>query len=68
VKFWRVVEPVTRMFEKVPRPLEVKLPPILVVKYRLVEEAVPLKKADEVALVEEALRAVKLPTVVEPKE
>jgi hypothetical protein len=31
VKFWRVVEPLERMLAKVPRPVEVMLPPLAVV-------------------------------------
>ena len=31
VKFWRVEEPLARMLEKVPRPVDVRLPPLAVV-------------------------------------
>ena len=65
VKFWRVEEPVARMLAKVPRPLEVKLPPEPVVKKRLVEEAVVEKRLVVVAEVEVELRAVKFWRVVD---
>ena len=52
VKFWRVEEPFERRVPKVPSPVEVKLPPLAVVKKRLVDEAVVEKKEVEVALVE----------------
>ncbi len=52
VKFCKVLEPLTRRLAKVPRPVEVRLPPLAVLKKRLVEEAVVAKKEVEVALVE----------------
>ena len=55
VKFWRVEEPVERRLAKVPRPVEVKCPPLAVVKKRLVEEAVVEKKLVVVAEVPLAL-------------
>ena len=41
VKFWRVEEALARMLENVPRPVEVRLPPLATWKKRLVVEAVP---------------------------
>ena len=55
-----------KRLEKVPRPVDVILPPLAVVKKKLVEEAVVEKKLVVVALVEVELRAVKLRRVVEP--
>jgi hypothetical protein len=40
VKFWRVVEELARKLVAVTWPVEVTLPPLAVVKKRLVEEAV----------------------------
>ena len=59
VKFWRVVEPLIKRLENVPRPVEVTLPPEIEVAKRLVEEPVVVKKLVVVALVEVELRAVK---------
>ena len=76
VRFWSVEEPFESRVPKVPRPLEVKLPPLPVVKNRLVELAVVLKKLVEVELpviirlasiVEEAVerKPLRKPRVVE---
>ena len=52
VKFCKVEEPVSKRLAKVPSPVEVKLPPLAVVKKRLVEEAVVEKRLVVVALPE----------------
>lgn len=66
MKFWKVEEALARMLANVPRPLDVKLPPVPVVKKRLVEEAVVEKRFVVVAELEVELIAVKLWRVVEP--
>lgn len=67
VRFWRVEEELVRMFKKVPNPDEVKLPPVPVVKKRLVELAVVAKRLVEVELEVVELVAVNLWRVVEPE-
>ena len=52
VKFWRVLEPLSKRLAKVPSPVAVKLPPFAVVKNKFVEEAVVEKRLVEVALPE----------------
>lgn len=64
VKFWRVVEPVINRLVKVPRPVEVKLPPEPVVKKRFVELAVVEKKL--VVVAEVPVAEVKVKLVKEP--
>ena len=59
VKFCKVLEALRSRLAKVPKPVEVKLPPEPVVKKRLVELAVVLKKLVVVALVEVELRKVR---------
>ena len=66
VKFWRVEEALAKRLVKVPRPEEVKLPPVPVVKNKLVVEAVVEKREVEVALELVELTAVKFWRVVEP--
>ena len=51
VKFWRVEDAVAKMLAKVPSAVEVRFPPLAVVKKRFVELAVVLKKLVVVALV-----------------
>ena len=51
VKFCKVEEPLERKVEKVPKPVEVTLPPLKAVAKRFVDEAVVEKKFVEVALV-----------------
>jgi hypothetical protein len=58
VKFWRVVEPVTKRLPKVPEP-RVREPKLALVLKRLVEEAVVLKKFVVVAEVPVAFTKVK---------
>jgi len=58
VKFWRVVEPVTRRLESTPVP-NVTDPKAAFVAKRLVEEAVVAKKLVVVAFVDVELSAVK---------
>ena len=59
VKFWRVVDELARRLAKVPRPDEVKLPPVPVVKKRFVVLAVVAKRFVVVAEDEVELTAVK---------
>jgi hypothetical protein len=66
VKFWRVDEPLTLRFANVPRPVDVKSPPLPVVKKRLVVDAVVAKRLVVVALDDVELTAVKFCKVVEP--
>ena len=66
VKFWRVDEALAKRLVKVPRPEEVKLPPVPVVKNKLVVEAVVEKREVEVALELVELTAVKFCKVEEP--
>jgi hypothetical protein len=49
VKFCKVLDELTRRLANVPRPVEVKLPPLAVVKKRLVVDAVVEKRLVEVA-------------------
>ena len=62
VKFWRVVEPFTRRLEAVISELEVRAPPVAVVKKRFVELAVVEKK-----FVEVAEEVVELPATKKPR-
>ena len=62
VKFWRVVEPVTKRFAAVMRAFEVRAPPVAVVKKRFVELEVVEKK-----LVEVAEEVVELPATKKPR-
>ena len=66
MKFCKVVEPLIRRFENVPRPLLVMLPALSKVAKRLVEEAVVEKKLVVVALVPVALTKVKFCSVLDP--
>lgn len=59
VKFWNVDDALARMLLNVPVPLTVNVPPVPVVKKRLVLEAVVLKKFVVVALVPVAVEKVK---------
>lgn len=59
MKFCRVDDELARRLKKVPRPLDVKLPPVPVVKKRLVVDAVVAKKLVVVALELVELTAVK---------
>jgi hypothetical protein len=69
VKFWRVDEPLARMFAKVPSPVDVRSPPFAVVKKKLVVEARVEKSAVVVAFVVVELPViVKLPMMVEEAE
>ena len=65
VKFWRVEEPLASRVPKVPRPVEVRLPPLAELKKRLVEEAVVEKKLVVVAEVVVLWLAMKPPVKVE---
>ena len=65
VNLWRVLEELARRLAKVPRPLDVKFPPVPVVKKRLVVEAVVLKRLVVVAEDEVLLTAVKFWRVVD---
>jgi hypothetical protein len=67
VKFCKVDDPLTRRFANVPRPVDVKSPPLPVVKKRLVVEAVVANRFVVVALDEVELTAVKFWRVVEPE-
>jgi len=49
VKFWNVEEAVVRRFANVPKPVDVRFPPLAPVKKKFVEEAVVEKKLVEVA-------------------
>jgi len=51
VKFWNVEEAVVRRFANVPKPVDVRFPPLAPVKKKFVEEAVVEKKLVVVALV-----------------
>jgi hypothetical protein len=66
VKFWRVDEPLTLRFANVPRPVDVKSPPLPVVKKRLVVDAVVAKRFVVVALDDVELTRVTFCKVVEP--
>ena len=66
VRFWNVEEAVASRLPKVPRPEEVKFPPLPIVKKRLVDDAVVEKKLVVVALVPVALMKVKFWRVLEP--
>jgi hypothetical protein len=68
VKFWRVLEPVTRRLARVPRPLKNVVPKVANVEKRLVLDAVVAKKFVEVALVVVLFSAVKFWRVDEPSE
>ncbi len=59
VKFWRVEEPLARKLLAVMRAVDVRLPPLPVVKNRLVDEAVVAKKLVVVAEVPVAVVNVK---------
>ena len=59
VKFCKVVEALARKLFPVIVAVDVKLPPLTVVKYRFVDDAVPAKKLVVVALVPVALTKVK---------
>ena len=66
VKFCKVLEALSKRFARVPRPVEVKLPPFPVVKNKLVELAVVEKRLVVVAEVPVALTKVKFWSVDEP--
>ena len=69
VKFCRVDDPVVKIFENVPRPVEVILPTELIaVAKRLVEDAVVANDVVEVALVVVEFNPVKFWRVDEPLE
>jgi len=63
VKFCNVLEARVKIFEKVPRPVEVRLLPLAEVKKRFVEEATEANKLVVVAFV-----AVALPRIVPPEK
>ena len=46
VRFWKVEEETLKRLEKVPRPTEVKVPPVAVLKKRLVVLALPETKIE----------------------
>lgn len=62
VKFWSVLEPLTKRLAKMPRPEMVVLPRLAAVAKKFVVEAVPEKK-----LVLVALLVVEFPTCTFPK-
>jgi hypothetical protein len=66
VKFCKVDDPLTLRLANVPRPVDVKSPPLPVVKKRLVVLAVVANRFVVVALDEVELTAVKFWRVVEP--
>lgn len=68
VKFWRVLEPVTRRLARLPSPLMKVLPKVAKVPKRFVEDAVVAKKLVVVALVLVEFNAVKFWRVEEPSE
>ncbi len=68
VKFCKVEEPSARMFDKVPRPVEVKLPVLNIWANRFVDDAVVLNMVVEVEFVVVAFNPVKFCKVEEPNE
>ena len=68
VKFCKVLEALSKRFARVPRPVEVKLPPLPVVKNKFVDEAVVEKRFVVVALVAERSVTDKLRAPREPSK
>src|SRR3989338_11324670 len=68
VKFCKVLEALSKRFARVPRPVEVKLPPLPVVKNKFVDEAVVDKRFVVVALVAERSVTDKLRAPREPSK
>ena len=66
VKFWNVEEAVVRRFANVPKPVDVRFPPLAPVKKKFVEEAVVEKKLVVVAEVVVEFVNLAVEGVVEP--